>query len=292
LAPGDARILLYTAITLRRLGRWDDSISAFEASLKLDPINVFTATQMIDTLTWMQEWDRAESLINQWIIKYPDSRDLKGTQVIAKIRHHGDLKAARDLFNLLPPWQGVVYTTAANSLVSFERDFEAWLELQDEPVIVENSRFGGDVGMTKGIIYHLMGNETQSRKFLQKQIEHSSTVPPVGSYVDAFVVTNMAISWSYLGEHEEALKASQMAKDILPQEKDHLFGTMLAQNHTLLLARAGRREEALTRLEATLDQYEGRTRWALYLDPQWDFFRDDERFNELVRPLNLKEAEK
>ena len=64
LVPGDARILLYTAITLRRLGRWDDSISAFEASLKLDPINVFTATQMIDTLTWMQEWDRAESLIN------------------------------------------------------------------------------------------------------------------------------------------------------------------------------------------------------------------------------------
>ena len=292
LAPGDARILLYTAITLRRLGRWDDSISAFEASLKLDPINVFTATQMIDTLAWMQQWGRAESLINQWIIKYPDSRDLKGTQVIAKLRHHGDLKAARELFNLLPPWQGVVYTTAANSLVSFERDFEAWLELQDEPVIIENSRFGGDVGMTKGIIYHLMGNETLSRKFLQKQIEHSNTVTPVGSYVDAFVVMNLATSWSYLGEHEKALKASQKAMDILPQEKDHLFGTMLAQNHTLLLARAGKREEVLAILEATLDQYEGQTRWELYLDPRWDFFRDDERFDDLVRPLNLEDAEK
>jgi len=292
LAPGDARILLYTAITLRRLGRWDDSISAFEASLKLDPINVFTATQMIDTLTWMQKWGRAESLINQWIIKYPDSRDLKGTQVLAKLRHHGDLKAARELFNLLPPWQGVVYTTAANSLVSFERDFEAWLELQDEPVIIENSRFGGDVGMTKGIIYHLMGNETLSRKFLQKQIEHSNTVTPVGSYVDAFVVMNLATSWSYLGEHEKALKASQKAMDILPQEKDHLFGTMLAQNHTLLLARAGKREEVLAILEATLDQYEGQTRWELYLDPRWDFFRDDERFDDLVRPLNLEDAEK
>jgi len=292
LAPGDARILLYTAITLRRLGRWDESISAFEASLKLDPVNVFTATQMIDTLTWMQKWDRAESLINLWIIKYPDSRDLKGTQVIAKLLNHGDLKSARELFNLLPPWQGVVYTTAANSLVSFERNFEAWLELQNEPVIVENSRFGGDVGMTKGIIYHLMGNETLSRKFLQKQIEHSSTVTPAGSYVDAFVMTNTAISWSYLGEHEKALKTSQKAMDMLPQEKDHLFGTLLAQNHTLLLARAGKREEALARLEATLDQYEGQTRWALYLDPQWDFFRDDERFNDLVRPLNLQEAEK
>jgi len=292
LAPGDARILLYTAITLRRLGRWDDSIRAFEASLKLDPINVFTATQMIDTLTWMQKWDRAESLINQWIIKYPDSRDLKGTQVIAKLHHHGDLKSARELFDLLPPWQGVVYTTAANGLLSYERDFEGWLALQDEPVFIENSRFGGDVGMTKGIIYHLMGNETLSRQFLQKQIEHSSTVPRSGRYVDAFIVANLATSRSYLGEHEEALKASQQAMEILSQQQDHLFGTILAQNHTLLLARAGKRDEVLTRLEATLDQYEGPTRWQLYLDPHWDFFRDDKRFNDLVRPLNLKKAKK
>ena len=292
LAPGDARILLYTAITLRRLGHWDDSISAFEASLKLDPVNVFTATQMIDTLTWMQKWDRVESLINLWIIKYPDSKDLKGTQVVAKLHHHGDLISARELFDLLPPWQGVVYTNAANRLVSYERDFEAWLELQNEPVIVENNRFGGDVGMTKGIIYHLMGNETLSREFLQKQIAHSSAVTPAGSYVDAFVVMNLATSWSYLGNHEKALKTSQKAMGMLTQEKDHLFGTIVAQNHTLLLARAGKREEALARLKATLGQYEGRTRWALYLDPQWDFFRDDERFNELVRPLNLEESKK
>ena len=53
---------------------------------------------------------------------------------------------------------------------------------------------------------------------------------------------------------------------------------------------AGKRDEALRRLADSVDQVEGLTRWELHLSPAWDFFRDDKRFNELARPLNLEEA--
>jgi len=109
LAPGDARILLYTAITLRRLGRWEEAIETFETSMDLDPANVFIATQLISTLSLMNQHERVDKLVNKWIIKYPDSRDLKGEQILAKIYSRGDLASARELFDLLQPWPGGVY---------------------------------------------------------------------------------------------------------------------------------------------------------------------------------------
>ncbi|GMR14760.1 MAG: hypothetical protein BMS9Abin30_0367 [Gammaproteobacteria bacterium] len=290
MAPGDARIVLYTAITLRRLGRWEDSISAFEEALKMDPANVFIATQMVDTLTWMNEWDQVASLVSQWITRYPDSRDLKGVQVQTKMLHHGDLKSARELFDLLQPWPGNVYVDTATRLASYERDFDAWLALEDTPMFIQSRKNNGDVGLSRGITYYLMGDEDRSRLYLQKQVDYSLAQEPTRTYADAFVLAVLATSWSYLGEHEKALETSEKAMAMLPQEKDHIFGTMIARFHTNLLARAGKRDAALARLAANIDKAEGITRWELYLDPAWDFFRDDERFNELARPKNLQEA--
>jgi len=290
-APGDARVLLYTAITLRRLGEWEESIRVFEESLALDPSNLFTATQMTETLTFMNEWERLENLISEWIIQYPDSNELKANQLQAKLYYHGDLQSARRIFDLLKPWPGVMYTITANDLYAYERDFDGWLAIQDLPEFTQFRQFGTDFGMTRGIIYHLMGDEEQSRQLLQQQIDYHLAQQPTGTLRDAFVSSNLAVCWSYLGEHEKALESSQRAIEMIPMEKDHIFGMFLRRTHTMLLARAGKRDEALEILAATVDKKEGLTRWQLYLDPRWDFFRDDERFNELARPLNLDEAE-
>ena len=289
-APGDARILLFMAITMRRNGLWQESIETFEKSMQLDPDNVFTATQTVDTLTWMNEWDRVEDLLSRWIIKYPDSRDLKSQQVWAKLYHHGDLDSARELFDLLQPWGGYVYREAATSLLNYERNFEGLLVFIDSPEFAERLQLGADVGLSKGITYYLMGDEEQARKYLQLQIDYSLAQALTGTFVDAFHMMRQATCRSYLGESDEALEISRRAVEMLPREKDHMFGAIIENNHTLILAMAGKRDEALKRLADSIDNAMGPTRWQLYLDPAWDFFRDDERFNELARPLNLDEA--
>jgi len=271
---------------------WQESIETFEESMQLDPDNVFTATQMIDTLTWMNEWDRVEDLLSKWIIKYPDSRDLKGQQVLTKLAHHGDLDSARELIDLLQPWGGYVYISAATKLLNYERNFDDLLVLLNSPIFTENLQAGADVGLSKGITYYLMGDEKQARKYLQQQIDHSLSQPSTGSFIDAFQLMRVATCWSYLGEIDKALEYSQKAVAMLPRGTDHLFGTMIENNHTLILARAGKRDEALKRLADSVDKVEGLPRWELYLSPAWDFFRDDERFNELARPLNLEESGK
>ncbi len=47
------------------------------------------------------------------------------------------------------------------------------------------------------------------------------------------------------------------------------------------------RDRALELLAEIIGVPGGLTRWEMYLDPRWDFFRDDERFNDLIRPHNL-----
>jgi len=196
------------------------------------------------------------------------------------------------LFDLLQPWGGYVYIRSATYLLMFERNFNDLLVLTNSPIFAERVQIGHNVDLNKGITYYLMGDKEQARKYLQLQIDYSLAQPSTGSITDAFYQMDMATSWSYLGGHEKALKASRKAMVMLPQDENHIFGTMIENNHTLLLAMAGKRDEALTRLTDTVDQVEGLTRWELYLSPAWDFFRDDERFNELARPLNLKETGK
>lgn len=289
-APGNARILESMAVVMRRTGLWQESIETLEETLQLDPDNVSTAATMTESLIIMNEWDRVEDMLSKWLIKYPDSRTLKGQQVMAKLHHHGDLDSARELFDLLQPWGGYVYRSAATRLLNYERNFEDLLVFIDSPEFAERIQLGSDLGLSKGITYHLMGDEEQARKNLQQQVAHSLAQAPTGAFVDAFELMKLATSWSYLGEPVKALETSRKAMEMLPQEKNHIFGSWIENNHTLILAMAGKRDEALKRLAEKVDKAEGLPRWQLHLDPAWDFFRDDERFNELARPLNLQET--
>ena len=102
----------------------------------------------------------------------------------------------------------------------------------------------------------------------------------------AFQLSNMARALAYLGRTDEALDASRRATERLPSSRDHMFGALIANNHCRLLAMAGQRDEAIRQLEEWEAGSVLFSRWQLKLDPDWDFFRDDERFNAIASPEN------
>ena len=55
-----------------------------------------------------------------------------------------------------------------------------------------------------------------------------------------------------------------------------------------ILGLAGAREESLAEIERLLNTPYKINKWRLWLDPRWDFFRDDPRFVELIRPEGAK----
>ena len=112
-----------------------------------------------------------------------------------------------------------------------------------------------------------------------------------GPITNGFRKSTMGTAYAFMGDMDSALAAMDEAVKLMPREKDHLFGANIERQQTLVMAMAGLREEALERLAADIDAPGGYNRWELHLDPAWDFFRDDERFNELAKPLNLMEKE-
>ncbi len=292
--PGDADILHKMAVAQRRAGDLEDAIASFELAIEIDPGHSRSPTTMIETLIYMGELERASKLIDKFVLRYPDARDLRASKVQVYMLQ-GDLESARLLLDSMAPWVSSQYFLTVTWLPLLERDYEKAIASWSIPEVVQTS---GDRGffafgdVTKARIYRLMGNEDLAQAQANRAIESLTSLAPTNTYIDGFELSYLAEAYALLGETEKALTAAREAMDIIPEEKDMLFGSDISKKHAQVLGMIGRRDESLAEIERLLAHPTGFNRWELYLDPRWDFFRDDERFNDLVRPLNLQEAKK
>jgi len=97
----------------------------------------------------------------------------------------------------------------------------------------------------------------------------------------------LALAMALRGETAEAIQLAEEATRIQSRESDSFSGVIPLQYLCAVLALSGERDRAVELLAEIVGVPGGLTRWEMYLDPRWDFFRDDERFNDLVRPHNL-----
>jgi TolB-like protein/Tfp pilus assembly protein PilF len=289
-APGDSRILVFKAITERRAGYWDESIASFEQALELDPSNSFIINQLIDTLGNMNQWDRVRYLTDTYILRFPSSRDLRSFQLQSRIYADGDLAAARELMNQMPTWSGTFYVFPALELARFERDYDRMLELLETDLVRDWLDQAVAPGLSQSLAataHHLKGDAETARGLFLKSNELLEAYHIERNTESAFKWSIIATNLAFLGDDEAAIEASEKSLDLLSGEDDHIFGVYNEQTHTWILAMAGKRDEALERLRARIDQPEGYNRWTLHFDPQWDFFRDDPRFVALATPAGV-----
>ncbi len=293
--PGDTDLLTRLGLTLRRTGKYEESISIFQLANELDPGTMWPRTLMVETLMIMREYDRAEPLIDLWMEKYPDAMDIQSYKIGILINRDGNLAAARAFLDQLQPWPGYRYFILTTELPFLERDFQKAIDAWELALAIELTNLRGlepQKLLTIGNAYLLMGDSERASELFQKSIDAAPGSASGNDLNNAFVLEQLATAYALSGQSEKAFEASDTAHKLVPESRDSLNGAFSSSNHALILGLTGRREEALVEIERLLDIPAGLNRWSLYLDPRWDFFRDDERFNELVRPLNLKEAQK
>jgi TolB-like protein len=296
ITPNDTAVLIYAALTQRRVGLWQESFSTFKHTLEIDPANVWAMAQMSDTLLLMKEWSYLDEHLDAWIARFPDSNDLKTARIITHI-NLGELPEARALLNTIPAEvldderQGVWHTR----LLRMQGDYEGLLEAVDpDGTLRAGTADMNDSGMIwslidLGVTAYLQGEEEQAQSRISNALQaaESWTLQNPDDAIERLAM--MASCQAYLGQNEAALKSSRELLLLFPLERDHLVGSIFQNLHTFILAKTGHRDEALERMAANIDAPEGFNRWVLYLDPVWDFFRDDERFNALVKPDGVKE---
>jgi len=292
-APGNARLLERLAVAQRRYGRYDDALGNFRRALDLDPGNSRTATLLADTLVTVNRYGEAIPLIEEWMRRLPDAMDLRAYRIKTYYEASGDLASARELLDSLQPWPGGEYAVQATFVPLLERDYPALIASYEIPEVQVNMSNRGWVGWDywyRGFALRQLGDEPAAQAEFARCIEAIDRLEPTATQVDGFEQGFLARCHAGAGHFEEAVGAARRSEEILFAGGDQIFGAIALETRALVLGMAGRRDEALAILERLQAMPNGKPRWWLHLDPEWDFFRDDPRFVELSRPLNLDEA--
>ena len=205
----------------------------------------------------------------------------------------GDVAGARQLLNQVSPSGDLSYFSLTIELPWHERDFDGVIAAWERPEIREIESLGGFFGYRELFLaqaYEHLGDHESAAELLQQGVGKFSDLDRdnLRSTV-AFYLINLAELLVLQGEFERAVAIAEEAHGMTPIEADHITGVYIATSLSKVLARSGERDRALELLTKLIDRPAMVTRWELYLDPRWDFFRDDERFNDLIRPHNLEQ---
>ncbi|MFT5139027.1 MAG: TolB-like protein [Lysobacterales bacterium] len=293
--PGNAHAMYQIAATQRRIGQFNESIASFEKALRLDPANPEVTSEYLLTLMFNTEYEKGVPLAEKAIQRFPQEDILKSHLAFMYIHWKGDLLKARELLNEMSPSAGFEFVTLATRLPLFERDFSEALSTWDLPEVIQFSEYqsnpSGWRGRVRGEIHQLLGKHDEATNILNEFVANQNAREVLAPKGRALKLINIALAYALTGKSQEALETMAEARSIISSISDSMAGAAVDGLAARILALVGQDDEALQEIERLIDTPASRlTRWTLTLDPRWDFFRSNERFNELIRPENATEA--
>ena len=285
--PGDSDLLIRLATTERRTGHFEQAITHFQMAIDLDPANLEARTVLLDTLVLMGAFKRAEPLADLWSEKYPATQTFKTNKAQILLQGHGDVEGAKALLYELEPNIGPRYTATSISVLLYNRDYQGLIDLYSNPPLsqlMNNAAYKIYVLDVLARAYLYMGDDANAEKYTQATIHSALDYNSVNASNQAVNQDVLAHSYARTGQFDKAMAAVKRARELRPESGDSLEGPLSSVTRAMVLGMTGQREESLAEIERLLNTPAGLNRWDLALSPDWDFFRDDERFNELARP--------
>jgi TolB-like protein len=292
--PGDADLLIRLATTERRTADFEASFTHLQMAIDLDPANLHARYTLVSTLVLVGQFQRAQPLADLWIDRYPETNAFLIQKANILLFHDGDAAAALAIMDGLAWSFGVDYTDTVFRVLQYQRKYPAVIEHWARVI---NTPSEGHLStmfalIATGQAYQALGDTSQADDFINKAIRLGEAYQSPNPNNMAWSLDSLAQAYASAGQFELALKTSAKAQAAKPEVEDSIEGPLMSMTHAMMLGLAGQRDAALAEIERLLNTPVGFRRWDLYLNPNWDFFRDDERFNDLVRPLNLEETGK
>jgi tetratricopeptide (TPR) repeat protein len=284
LLPGDVDILFRRGVAQRRTPQLDAALETFEQALAMDPNFGRVAVVLTETLMSMGRFEEMGRRLGDFLITYPDARDLQAYRAELYMRQN-QLAQARTVIDGMQPSVGSAYFWAATNLPFLERDYDKAIEVLEIPEVAAFLQTRGLVGyreLSRAYALGFMGDDDGMRREARAAIAAIEAAPAAGTYNDAFELGTQMVAEALLGDREAALATASRAYEALNPDKDFLFGSFVAHNRCLVLAMVGDREEALAEIERWLDAPYPLQRELLRISPYWDFLRGDERFNIMI----------
>ena len=282
--PNNSEVLYNMGLTLRRLGRWSESIDRFEEAARLDPADVRTFQELLNTAIDSRYWDRAQKWVEELSQKFPENPSIAGPSAQYYLYRYGDVDTAREMLRLASGGEGEYYYVWASFLAPlYDRDFRgaaaailAGAESFDVVVPGISELWAGEALL-------LGGEEEEGKSKISKALvtfEAERQKPYAESYAWPHVMA--AIAYALLGNREAMLEACGRGREILPEDRDKVHGVGLAVWCARVRGMVGDIDFALAEIERLYRTPNGISPGELRYDPRWDFIRDHPRVQALL----------
>lgn len=294
--PNDADVQMKRGHTLRRLGRWDDSIEAYRAAWALDPSSKDAVSSLQETLDYARRWEESLVVAEQQMDKGHADPGIEFRWALTRLRYLGDLKSAREVLARVPGIASSAYYGLRIGASWFHRDYQAVLDTFDSnPLFIAASNrpeLEGFVEAQRGVVWQKLGDPKRARLHFEAALRAFEAYERL--YPEASGQSRAgydAVVHAHLGQREAAMSAMSAALELMPESKDYMVGVDVRFNKALMLTILGDKQQALDELAHQLQVPNGLTEWEVYLDPSFDSLRDEPRFQAMVANVSKQAKE-
>ncbi len=284
--PNDSQVQYGIARSLRRLGRFSESLEGFKVAASLDPNNDTDAYTVVEMAFSLHRYQDAVDAGHFYGERFPQDEYLRRFLFEAQFQIDGDRAAFTKAVALLNPF-GDKPPVVAYRQALLEGDLpaaERALSVEGiTKVLNESGTISFPADLHRAYVAYLLGKADAAKAYSEAAI---ATMRQFNWTPRQRVWAKLAIAQAeaYEGRFDNAVRESKEALDDMAA-KDAYECLSVRFEHGKILVIAGRRDEALAVLAEVVARPMFVAARSVRFDPVWSRLKDDPRFDSILNSV-------
>jgi serine/threonine-protein kinase len=291
--PNNASVFELKGYIERRQGKQEEAIRSLERAIDLDPRNSFALQQIALTYRDRRRFDDQKSALDRALAIEPNNIDIKLELAALEFYWKADTRPLHQLIDSIRATNPAATRDIAEYWLFYALAERNAVAARDALIAAgENDALTDDAvafsrRFMEGVIARMTKDDAGARAaFTAARAEQQQIIQAPESYGPALCVLGLIDAG--LGRKEEALREGRRAVELLPVEKDRIFGIAMVKYFAMIAAWAGDKDLACEQLAIAIRPPSRVTYGELKLLPFWDPLRGDPRFEQIVASLAPK----
>jgi len=279
--PDSAEVLDARAEALRMTGRWQEALEGYRRALELNPGDSGITEEIAFTNWWLRRYPEALDYANQAIALAPDQEWPYLAKAFNYWSWKGGCREARTALGFVASdhewwlwawfWEEMIEGNYRDALRRLEAAPGEWI--RQKMWAMPKALLAGYAHLSLGDPKAARAAFDSARTLLETELAKHPDDPRYHS--------SLGIAYAALGRKSEALREGLRATELLPLEKDAVYGSSHLHDLAVIYAMAGDKAAALREIEHMLSIPSFVSLAWLRANPQWAPLWNDARFKAL-----------
>jgi serine/threonine protein kinase/tetratricopeptide (TPR) repeat protein len=288
--PNDPSVFELKGYIQRRQGKQEDAVRSFELASTLDPRNSYILQQIAMSYRLLHRFTEQKAVLDHALAVDPENIDVKLERATVDFYSKADPGPLHQMVDSIRATNPGATQDIAEYWLYYalaERDptaaSNAVIAAGENPALTDET-MNFSASFMKGVIARMRSDETAAQDaFTAARSEQQKIIQAPASYGPALCV--LGLIDAALGRKEDALREGKRAVELLPVEKDALYGSGMLEYFSIIAAWVGDKDLACEQLAIAVRPPTPLNYGKLKLLPFWDPLRGDPRFEKIVASL-------